>query len=222
MDKKKRLRIIMSVSIVSLIIISWLIYTAVREGSDVSNEIVPEYNNLFNRDAQSKLQTPITFKSKIKGIQTNYILEDRFHVTVFKITLATDQTLNQLINKKNKHSNRNFDVYSAVIDNPYFEMIEYSNKIESVQDIDFHYEGDAIRIVAKNDSLMCYYLEPKTFSLSFNKNSINDIWGQSKGSTKMPISIAFIKKRNVVYCLLLTVNEGKEGFENNLLYSLLK
>jgi hypothetical protein len=222
MDKNRRLRIIISVLLFPALIMSWLIYTAIREGFDVSNEILPEYNNLFTKEGQNKLRTPITFKDKIKGPQTNYILEGRFHVSVFKIKLETDKKLNELIDLKNQHTSRSFDVDDPIVDNSFFEMIAYSDKIDLVSDVDLSYEGEPVKTIAKNDGITCYYLKIETFSLSFNSNSINDIWGHSKGSDKIPISIAFIKKGKVVYCLLLAIDKGKQEFQPNLLYSLIK
>ena len=221
-----RKRKIRQVIVLSLIfpagIMLWLFYSLIREGADISHQSIPEFSNLFTKETQDKLQTPITFRSKIRQVETNYLFGKNFHVTVSKVILTEDKSLKNIILEKDEPASKDFDVFSEVIDNSHFSLIQYSNKIELVSDLDFTYAGDSINTLAKNDSLYCFYLAAKTFSIAFNGGAAKGFWGGAKGTNKMPLCVAFIKKKKNLYFIVLASNDGENKLEPNLLYQMIQ
>jgi hypothetical protein len=221
MDKKRLFRIIV---LVPICIILWLVYTMVRNGFDLSREPLPEYNSLFTKDVQSQLQHPFVYKSKIREPESNYILDNDFHLTVYKLDLRTNNMpLNRFLILDNEYSNKGFNAVSNYADDSILEMTRASNKIGPVSTLHFKHQGNLIKVIAQNDSLVCYYLKFKNFSLSYDGDSDKDICGQIKKSDNASISLAFIKKKKSLYVIMLfkTKDENKD-FQPDLLFSMIK
>jgi hypothetical protein len=221
---KQRIKVgFIALGLFTVIIFIWLFYSMIREGFDLSRKPLPEYSNLFTKEARSKFPAPYTYKSKIKEPQINYNLDNNFHLTIYRVILVNNkQPLKSLVNLQNERSERSFDAVSSYADDAYLEMTGSAEKIGPISTINFKYQGDSIKTIAKNDSLECYYLKFNTFSILYDKDSVNHIWGQAKKSNAA-IDIAFIRKKKYAYVILLfRMSEENRGFQPDLLYNMLE
>jgi len=85
--------------------------------------------------------------------------------------------------------------------------------------VHFNFKGDDIKSIAKNDSLYCYALKFKSFSISYN-NATKDIAAVAD-EPNTPAQLAFIKEGKALYIVLLNTKEQHEEIRPNLLYSII-
>jgi hypothetical protein len=222
MDKKRRLRIILAFLLFPACIILWLIISLVRNGSDVSRKPLSEHNNLFTKEVQGQLLNPFVYKSKIREPESNYILDNDFHLTVYKLDLKSDKPLSQIL-RLTGNPNRSYEPYGSYAEESYLKLTRSENKNDSISNVNFRYKGIPIRTIVKNDSLACFYLKFNAFSLSDDEDSDNDVWGEAQHSDHAVLSLAFIKKKKSLYVIMLfkTKDENRD-FQPDLLYSMIK
>jgi len=201
----------------------WLGYVMLRNGFNISRKPLSEYNNLFAVEVQDKLQEPYVYKSKIREPESNYILPDDFHLTVKKIDLRFDKSLSEIIKLEYKQSQHIEQPFSSYSEDSRLNLQATEREIDTVSTISLRYQGISIITMAKNDTLVCYYLRFKRISISYDGNSYSDIWGESQGATDAVISLAFLKKKKSLYIIMLfkTKDENRD-FQPDMLYSLIK
>jgi hypothetical protein len=225
MQNTTRLRII--VVIVTFILVVGFIFTKmifamINEHMKSSNKVITEYNDLFTKEAQSKLKILATVETSTRNPVSNYEYDEGFHLKVFKMNLANSDNLEKIINEKNQHANRISDVVNPLVDKPFFEMSYRTGKPDSVSKLNFTFEGDAIQRIAKNDSLACYYLKIGTFAVGYNNDPDNDIWGSAADQGEIPISVLFLKKRRSLYLIFIHVDQGTQEMAPDILYKMIK
>jgi len=216
--KKKRIGLIIAVCLFPLIMVSSLIYTLIDDQLKTSKIPLTEYNNLFTDDAQGKLQILATVKGRNRPPVSTYIYDKRFNICVFKVILTNNSTLGKIINYKNGTSSSNLFVANGGLPCFNFDMKINEGRIANVSTINFKSDGDYIKSILNNDSLRCYYYRFETFSISYN-NGFYDILAKADQST-IPASVMFMKKGKFLYIIIMSIAEGKEEMQPDLLYSL--
>ena len=198
--------------------VSLLIYTVMYNDVSDSTVIVPEYNDLFIKDAQSKLHLIGTEKSRNREIISSYRYDKRFGIFVFKVILSDFSSLKKIISYRNESSHRPWFGLYTPLGGYQYDMNMYAGKSVPVYSVTFQTSGDSIKPIAKNDSFYCYYYKFNTFSIHYN-NRPYDIVAKSNRSD-IPASILFKKKGDFLYIILMTVEEGEEKMQPDLLYNI--
>jgi hypothetical protein len=219
---KIRIKVIAyTLGFIFLTIFSTLIYTMVRSGFDTSKNTLPEYNALFAPNALPKLKVLSTYKSNIRQATSSYIYDDKFNVFVYKIILSKEVSLKNLISCKNEGLSIFQDLnITSGLPSLGFQMKINSWQTSKVSSIELVSAGDSIQSIIMNDSLFCYYLKFKKFAIGYN-NSAYDIVGYAD-KLGVPISLAFIEKKNFVYGVLMSKAEDSANMQPDLLYSIIK
>jgi hypothetical protein len=202
-----------------LIMIGPLIYTLIYNHETSSKTPLTEYNNLFTNKAQGKLQILVTAKSRSRPPVSTYVYDNRFNICVFKVMLTNNSTLRKTINYKNATSYSNLFVVNGGLPSTNFDMKINEGRVDKVSIVDFKFDGDSIKSIVNNDSTRCYYCKFETFSISYNNGSY-DILAKADQST-IPASVLFIKKKDSLYIIIMSVAEGKEEMRPDLLISLI-
>jgi hypothetical protein len=221
--RKIRIRFVLFVLAIFIAVnIFPLVFVALRNGTDISLIPLPEYNDLFIEGIQSQLTHAHIYRSKIREPESNFILSNNFHLTVKKIKLSADKPLNEILILQNKQSEYSYQVFGSYADDEFLHLRGGTEKIDTVSKVNFWYRGNFIKI-SENDSLHCYYLKFKNFSISYDGNSDYDLWGEAKSADDAAISLAFLKKKKSLYIIMLfrTENE-KQDFKPDMLYSFIK
>jgi hypothetical protein len=201
------------------IIFSRLIYLAFTSKSVTSRKILPEFHNLFTREAQSKLNIPLNYESRYESLSSNYFYEDKYYLSIRKFTLTNKLPIEKLISEENGKPFFTGGIFSED-DNDFLEMGFKTEKIDTIKRINIYLKGDSIATIVKNDTMVCYYLNAKSFYLYFNDTSSPNIKGEAKHDST-PFSIMFIKKNESVYFLMMGIKQAGETMKPDLLYSLI-
>jgi hypothetical protein len=214
--KTAGMRIIILAGIVSMGIILFTIHTVMDAQITRSVTSLAEYNNLFAKDVQAKLHILATTTSRKREPISTYIYENKYNICVSKIILSKDLPLKELIRFQNESSYQPLDMFYADIPSFNFHMNIKAGKGAVASVIHFKYSGDSVVIVKKADSLFCYYLKFKTFSINYN-NETDDILAYSDESI-IPAGFAFIKKDRSLYVIIITGADGVKDMKPDLIY----
>jgi hypothetical protein len=222
---KRKIRIRVVLIILGIYVLgnfSYLGYRAFINGTDLTFKPLPEHNNLFIKEMQGELQKPFVYKSKVREAESNYNLPDDFHLTVSKLDLRSDKSLSQIL-KLQGNPIRSYEPYGSYDEDSILKMTRTTDEVDVVSIVNLRFQGSLLKRIIKNDTLACYYLKFKKFSISYDENSDNDIWGESEGANNAVISLAFIKKKKFLYVIILFKNKNEDrDFQPDLLYSYIR
>lgn len=216
--KTAGMRIVILAGMISFGGILFGVYTVIDNQITRSGIPLPEYNNLFTKDAQGKLHILVTTKSRNREPISTYTYENRFNICVSKILLPKNLPLKKLISFQNESSYELMNVVYADLPAFNFHMKVKAGKSILASTVHFKYSGDTIIPVKKNDSLFCYYFKFKTFSINYNNESY-DIVAYSDKST-IPAGLAFIKKNRFLYVIIITEAKGAKETKSDLIYNI--
>jgi len=220
-SKRKKVQlIIIFFSVFVLVQFGRIFYTIIDENAEIIDAPIAEYHNLFTPEAQHKLQIIVSGKSKNRGITSSYVYDKKFNVFVFKVHLSTtNNNLQRLVSYQNESTYKSMNALYEELPSFNFNMSLKAGEIPIVSHVYFKHFGDSTKTVLGNENLLCYYFKFRTFSINYNDEPYDII---AKADKNIPASILFYKKNNVLYVLLLTVATGKEEFQPDLLYNMIK
>lgn len=222
MKKTIRRGIIIAVAAFSIFMLyefATFIYAWINDHETSSKIPLAEYNNLFNQDAQGKLQILATVISRNRKPVSTYVYDKRYNICVFKVILLKDSDLKSIINYQNETSNKSLNAVYSNLPSFNFGMSIRIGKSVTVTTVHFRFNGDSIKLVAKNDSLNCYYYKFSSFSINYNDEPYDIVAKADRPS--IPASLIFKKKGKVLYVILMSVAEGREVMRPDLLYNII-
>ncbi len=200
-----------------------LFFLVAKEGGDISDVPLPEFNNLFTKETQSKLNGTTVFYSKVKQPESRYTFDNNFRIEVYKLILSQDKPLTQLLNFQNKHSSNDFDGFDQAFgDVTQMELARASGKLGSISNIKVTYQAILFKPIAENDSVACYFLKTNNFSIGYDDTSDYDILGNSKNSTDVELGLAFVKKHTSLYIIMLLTKDKNQSIPPDMLYSFIQ
>lgn len=217
--KQRRVRlIIIFFGLCLVVVFGKIFYTIIDENIMVSESVHPEYEELFNPKVIEKLKLIITTSSKYRGITSSYVYDQKYNIFVFKVQLSNNN-LQKLVSYQNESTYKSMNAFYEELPSFNFNMSLKAGEIPIVSHVYFKHFGDSIKTVIRNENLLCYYFKFRTFSINYNDEPYDII---AKADKNIPASILFYKKNNVLYVILLTVAMGKEEFQPDLLYNMIK
>jgi len=93
-------------------------------------------------------------------------------------------------------------------------------KSVNVSIVHFNYSGDSFKQIQKSNSLYCYYYNFSSFSISYNNEPYDII--ANADNTSVPGSLAFIKKGNALYVIIMTVAVENKNMLPDQLFNIIK
>lgn len=182
------------------------------------NEFV-DYKNLFNKDAQKNLQLFNTIENRLREPESQYIYNNSFNVFVTKIHIPDSVDLKNAIVVKNKVSNIEQGELYYPVRSFNSEINIKSGGLSLVKGIELNIDGNDVNIVNATESQASYYFESKTFSLIFNNDQIYIVAEANKPN--FPVTISFIKKGNLLYVVIMTIDGNSSKMHHDQLFNIL-
>jgi len=217
--KKKMIIGIVAAGLFMVYEVSRLIYTMIDDDETSSKVPLTEYENLFNKDAQGKLNILATVKSKNRQAVSTYVYDKKYNLCVFKVILSKNLELTRIIDYKNESSSKSLNAAYEGLPCFNFDMSIKAGKSVPVSSIHFKSNGDSIKYIARNDSLVCFYYKFKSFSINYNDEPYDII--ATADQSNIPADILFKKRGKVLYIIIMTIAEGKEEMQANKLYTII-
>jgi hypothetical protein len=165
--------------------------------------IPSEFMNLFNdrnifKNAFTELST-VRYPISYFDYDNN-----KYSIVVTKINSIKNILLDTLI--KEEFNNENIDERGGYLMVSQFRYnLYYLPKSLKASNILLDLNGDSITSVIKNDTVKSYYFKMKSFSLKYEKSSLDDLFGIAHG-TNVPAYIVFLKRNESLYFIFMSVN----------------
>lgn len=222
MKSTTKRRVIVAVAAVSLFAIyevSTLIYTMIDDQETSSKIPLTEYNDLFSKKAQDQLQILATVKSRNRQPVSTYLYDKEYNLCVFKVIMSKNSGLTHILNYQNETTSKSLNSTYEGLPCFNFDMSIKAGKSALVSSIHFKSDGDSIKSIVRNDTLVCFYYKFNTFSINFNDEPYDII--AKADQSNIPASVIFKKNGKFVYIIILTVAKGKEELQPDQLYSII-
>jgi hypothetical protein len=218
--KRRLLIAIFTLVVFAIWAVSNIIYTLISDQQTYSKVPLAEYNNLFSQDVQSKLQILATTTSKNRLPVSTYVFNEKFNISVLKVTLSSASTLEKIIEYRNKYSNKWLNAVYGNLPSFNFNMSIKAGKTVPVSQLYFQFSGDTIKSIVKSDSVFCYYYKFRSFSIHYNDEPYDII--ANADVSNIPASLIFKRRGQFLYIILMTVANGDEQMPPDALYSIIR
>ena len=229
----KIITIIGSIALVVIIALISLIMFVNRKVAEDSEPCFPsakvpsEYLQLLHLpdsccNSISKITFVATMGCSYRKPISYFLVESKYYLQIYKMDSSFTSTLTNAV--KESYSNVNIWTNTTYdIDNKTdMEFFYKSGKPKKVKNIYFNLFGDSTRVLQKNDTVAYYYSKCTSFSLKFNLQDQNDIYGELKSdnSSEVPLEILFLKKDKRLFLLILSCKNANSDLNPNMLHDL--
>ena len=174
-----------------------------RETQNIPQLYLNSFSNIrawsFKESVESKFRYPIS-EFKINNAQL-------FVYNIGNFTLPIDKLINQYFVDNHVTFGYTFNVLT---ENDRVDILYKSEPARKGTAIFFNIYGDNTQRLIKNDTVLYYYSNFKTFSIGYEGSCIQDFFGKVKDQymyKKPPLEILFFKKNNDLYLLLMTIDK---------------
>ena len=160
-----------------------------------------------------------TAVSKYRNPVSSFYIENKYYLQVYKMGTSFNHSLKRAV--KESFSDAHFWFYTpyALYNTTDMEFLYKLTKPQKPQNIYLDLYGDSTHVLKKNDTVVYYYSEGRNFSIKFNLQDKNDIYGecQSKTFSEVPIEIMFLKKDDKLYMLILSARNASTHLKQGTL-----
>jgi hypothetical protein len=226
MQNNNRFKLIVIIAVLVLsvgVIFARMIYLMWSAGLKSSKTTIVEYTDLFKPEALKKLQLLATVESANRNPISNYLYEGKYYLEVFKISLATDRGLGQVLTVRNQHAAKITEIVTPVFENALYELSYNVAKTAPTTAVNCTFEGDSVQVISKGTNQLGYYLKLGTFSIGYGDQWGNDLWAGSVSRARVPFSFMFVQKRKSLYLIFLNVNDDlPQQMKSDLLMDVVK
>jgi len=230
------MKILIRLLLVSILIFSFCqLYSCyssddVKDTYESTNEIPSEYLRLLklNDSCCNKPNDNIAFidtwKWKYRNPVSFFSVSGKYYLQLYKIDTAFNYPLKNAI--KEVYSDAHSWIYTpyGLDERTKMEFLYKLTKPTKPRIIYLDLYGDDTQVLTKNDTIVYYYTKCVSFSIKYDLQKPNDIYGEShsESSSEIPLEIMFFKRKNNLYMSILSA-KGDEikiipGTLHNLLF----
>jgi len=190
-------------------------------GIHVSDSVIQEYFKLFPKIPARDLVPNYSYICDDRSPFGTFDLKAGYSLIVCKIDSLEDVPLPLGISIQNNKAEKSMDNVYNVINENYFKMynLHFSPRYSKKMFITF--DGDSLKNIVRNDSVVQYYLRFNSFSLRYSLNGPIDILCSVKGES-IPANFLFFKKDKQMYFAILSIDSINAVLPYNYLSELVK
>ena len=217
MQRNKRL---LRVVIISIALLSFFIYLSIKiiEGAKQLNKDFEanlpstytfEDSNLIARKFWPEINVNEIARNKLRNPVSLLVVDKKFNLIIYKLTLQEDRSLNQIISFNRKKSFRSSKYSYRVIGNNIPFHFDYKGgEIHPVREVHLAIWGDSISQEITSDSIVSYRFLIGNMSLTYDSENGADILVEGKEelfgmTTTIPMNLLFRKRGRDLYLFLL-------------------
>lgn len=191
----------------------------------INKDAPTEYLSIVDIKDTSELKPKINYVTKYRAPITLLNYKNRYSLIFYKICNNIEVPITQFININYDYSLYNSSQTYSVVKEKYFELNFLDDTTGKITKLKLNLVGDSISNLIKSDTLLLYNLKFSQISWFVNSNKFFDINIELRNITpfskKIPASIAFLKRDNSLFFILLSVNDDGSYFDKNMLMNLL-
>jgi hypothetical protein len=181
-----------------------------------------EYLGLFNFSAQQKLNYTGGGKFKLRNAIFFFDYDNYYNLEITKINC----THSFKPGKDIVFAQADGEIPNSTVpsDGEYLTSGFSTNSPDTVQKLYLSLQGDSIKTIKKNDTLVYYYLEVKNAYVQYHPKGLYQIYMQAKPkfyfiTKETPVIMMFFKQYGQLYYLCMTPKETNTNLDPDLLYS---
>jgi len=191
------------------------------QGGSVITKPSNQYLAVFNDSIIRNLKADNIIKPKYDSTICRYLYDnDNYVIQEYIINIKGDKTLPDLIEVIDKNELNINGVFSNEIRSKFFTM-NYKTISPIVNYLKVSLYGSEIKTVIKNDTVLLLYSNIKNASIEYNSSDTSAVFCRPNQSL-LPIEFLFIKKKRMLYFLMMSINREKVSLPQNMLYTLIK
>jgi hypothetical protein len=222
--KSRNIILILSVGLFFLIVMKFCIFPNIPNfiEKDFSNQefrtkrdlAYNEYTNIFTDSIVKKMKLDEVRINKSKNPFLAFEYLNKYYITINKINLKKNISLEKIIHTENSFSSMSPDVaYSGYVSHSLKFLFSSLNDSIS-EEVFFRYDDNLLYKSKIGDSIIIYNLMIENISFRYSKNSPIDFmflvqkendW--EKKLKKMNLNVAFYKKGKVVFIIIVQPND---------------
>jgi hypothetical protein len=163
-----------------------------------------------HQNVNSKVMDPVSF----------FYVDDTYHLVIFRINMATDQPLKELLSSDIENSQRSDGETYSMVDFNGFSRFEW-RPVPTMRprNIFLSLYGDSLSNGILNDSIASYHLLCKNLSIKYEKNGVVQVF--MTGGEITPSDLLFLKRGKMVYFMLMTTAKPDSFIPREILYDLI-
>ena len=164
-----------------------------------------EYFDLFNSRAKAEMTLYESIDAPGRMPFSEFIYQKKYSVIVHGIDSNTSRSLKKLVHSRlESTSSSSYVVYSS-FKFPGLNLSFANDSVRPVDDIFFTIDGDSIKKVVENDSLIYYTLLMNNFSIRYGESDKKDIFGEKKLFEERPaVALIFTKVNFHLFLLIIS------------------
>ncbi len=186
----------------------------------------PDISSLLAEKYRVNLKVIEVNQSKVREPISIIAFNNKYRLVAYKIKLEKDISLNTLLQSEIKDADiSNGFSYGTIGTDIIYRFRYKAGLVKPANQVYLTFYGDSLRKTAANDTVVAYHLIAGTFSIRYSKEDAVDILvtGEEKPfgiTTKVPIDILFLKRKDDLYLLLLTPETPDDSISADLLYTI--
>lgn len=189
---------------------------AMNQQIPVSESAVQEYLNLFPTKEKLLFTNVWNYNNSDRNQFSlfDYGSEKKYCLLVYKIPIDGGFTLDRITTNNFRKRKAYSGTYIAINEN-YTEFNYSSGRPAKADDINFSFLNGIFKLINSNDSMISYYYYGNQFAFILNGASKPDIYGGGKNNLdNLPFNITFIKKQQLMYLVIMTVNNSGDTLKS--------
>ncbi len=212
-----------------------IIYTKIKSHGDIADSIIwtdtipKEYSQMLKLqdkccNISNKNVTLVkTVVSKYRNPVSSFYIDNKYYLQIYRMDNAFKYSLKDAI--KDSFSNAYTSIYMrySLDDRTNMKFLYKLTKPPKPKDIYIDLFGDSTKVLKKNDTIAYYFSKCKNFSVKFNFQDPNDIYGECKNQNpdSVPLEILFLKSHGKLYMLMLSSKRANDDLKPGTLFMLL-
>lgn len=206
--------------------IGYQFYISSSQDLPMSFDLPKDYKELFSEDKRSQINSVYTYNSKVRTPISTFKFNNDYSLAIFKLPLQNDVSFLKGIkmSQENAYFTKGI-VYSDISQNG-IDLRCRSVVQAKLSNLYLKLNGDALKIIVRNDSILSCALNFRNFSLSYGLDDDVEVFAGSEsgvfsfGKTKS-VNLLFKKRNGFIYFIMLSGNDKKKGIEEDTLNNLI-
>jgi hypothetical protein len=163
-----------------------------------------------------------TSVSKYRNPVSKFYIDSKYYLQVYKMDTSFNYSLKNAVKESFSDAHFWFSTPYALDETTDMEFLFKLTKPIKPKNIFLDLYGDRTHVLIKNDTIAYYQTNCRNFSLKFNLQDKNDIYGEckSKSLSEAPLEIMFLKRNKKLYMLILSATNANTELKQGMLYGL--
>jgi hypothetical protein len=224
-----KIKYILFFLIATILYLGFTIVISFIKISDATNHSIKPritncYNNIFLRVKSDFIKSDLTFFNENRFPVATFNYKDDYKIIVYKFPIRGESDLNKIVNVTRSTMSLTYNlVYNKLLFLKYYDYQTINNnEVKVINNINLSLSGSSIKNIIKTKTILGYNLRLNRLGIRKNNTENTDILvNPIKNTEPLEVEIAFIRKKNKVFFVLMIPNDDNVIVKCNTLIDLI-